>query len=167
LPFRATHPTIDSNKESPMITGLHHTGIVVDDLDVMVRFYTEELGLSVLLELHSVAPPEGNHTGIPNARRKLVFLGWTESQHQIELVRYLDPPAPDGHVDKHRLGAGHICFNVSDIRQVYDTLKAKGVRFVTEPKFSDSPNGPIGVVYAQDPESNWLELIQWPSGAGS
>ena len=53
-----------------MLTGLHHTGIVVEDIEQMVRFYTEDLGMRVLLELDSVAPPEGNHTGIPGARRK-------------------------------------------------------------------------------------------------
>ncbi len=148
-----------------MITGLHHTGIVVLDLPSMVRFYSEDLGLQVLLELDSVAPPEGNHTGIQGARRQLVFLGWSKEQHQIELVHYLDPPATDGHVDKHRLGSTHVCFNVNDIRCVYDSLIRKGVQFVTEPKFSPSPNGEVGVVYAQDPELNWLEFIQWPKMA--
>lgn len=149
-----------------MITGMHHTGIVVEDLQRMVRFYAEDLGLRVLSELDSVAPPEGNHTGIPSARRKLVFLGWTEDKHQIELVHYLDPPADEGHFDKHVLGATHICFNVEDIQSVYKVLSGKGVAFLTEPKFSPSPDGEIGVVYAQDPEANWLEFVQWPKPSG-
>ena len=42
-----------------MITGFNHTGAVVRDLDKLVRFYTEDIGLDVLLEVDSVAPPGG------------------------------------------------------------------------------------------------------------
>ena len=73
-----------------MITGFHHTGIVVRDLESMVRFYTEVIGLEKLMELDSVAPPEGDHTGVPGARRKLVFVGYA-NDHQIELVHYFEP----------------------------------------------------------------------------
>jgi catechol 2,3-dioxygenase-like lactoylglutathione lyase family enzyme len=145
-----------------LITGFHHTGIVVRDLDRMVRFYTEDLGLELLLELDSVAPPGGDHTGVPGAKRKLVFVG-KDGGHQIELVHYLEPAASDGYLDKHQFGAMHVCFNVDDVQQAYETLREKGVRFATEPKFSETPEkGRIGIVYCQDPEGNWLEFIQWP-----
>lgn len=145
-----------------MVTGMHHTGIVVRDLAAMVRFYTEDIGLDLLLELDSVAPPGGDHTGVPGAKRKLVFVG-TANGHQIELVHYVDPPASDGHLDKHQYGAMHVCFNVDDITATHAQLSAKGVRFVSEPKFSETPEkGQIGIVYAQDPEGNWIEFIQWP-----
>lgn len=144
-----------------MITGIHHTGVVVRDLDRMVRFYTEDLGLPLLHELDSVAPPGGNHTGIPDSKRKLVFVGY-EDGHQIELVYYASPAAGEGYLDKHQLGATHLCFNVADLQAVYESLSQKGVRFVTEPKYSQAPGQDrIGIVYAQDPEGNWLEFIQW------
>ena len=144
-----------------MITGFHHTGIVVQDLERMVHFYTEELNLKILSEVDSLAPPEGDHTGVPGARRKLVFIGF-DHDHQIELVHYIDPPAGDGFLDKHQLGAMHICFIVDDLPRLYDDLSAKGIQFATELKYKVSPDGrKTGVVYAQDPEGNWLEFIQW------
>jgi catechol 2,3-dioxygenase-like lactoylglutathione lyase family enzyme len=142
-----------------MVTGFHHTGIVVSDLDRMIEFYTRDLGLDVLRRIDSVAPPEGNHTGIPGARRTLVFVGLADD-HQIELVHYIDPPAREGHLDKHQLGASHVCFRVEDLRATYARLKAKGVRFVTEPKFHEEDGRTIGVIYARDPEGNWLEFIE-------
>ena len=99
-----------------MVSGFNHTGIVVRDVQKMVTFYTDVLGLKKLREIDSVAPPTGDHTGVPGARRKLVFVGFV--------------------------------------------LSGKGVRFVTEPKFRDTPNGRVGIVYARDPEGNWLEFIQ-------
>lgn len=141
------------------LTGMHHTGITVRNLEMMVEFYTKHLGLELLLETDSIAPLEGNHTGIPGARRKLVFLGFGDG-HQIELVHYIDPPAGDGHLDRHQLGCTHVCFTVDDIDAVYHRLKNDGVRFVTEPKYTELDDQRTGVVYGQDPEGNWFELLE-------
>lgn len=143
-----------------MVTSFNHTGLVVRDLEKMVRFYTEDLGLKILLEIDSVAPPEGDHTGIAGARRKLVFVGF-DDDHRVELVCYIDPPpAGDGHVDSHRYGCMHICFNVADLCQTHKELSAKGVKFHTDPKFREVDGRTLGVIYAQDPEGNWLEFIE-------
>ena len=142
-----------------MITGFHHTGVVVRDLPAMVAFYTDVIGLQVLGEVDSVAPPEGNHTGIPNARRKLVFLGFP-GDHQIELVHYIDPPAGEGGTDSHQLNAMHICFVVDDLRSEFKRLRDAGVRFLTEPKFSLVNDREVGVIYGQDPEGNWIVFIE-------
>ena len=144
-----------------MIRGFHHTGIVVEDLSRMVRFYTEELGLKLLREIDSVAPPEGDHTGVPGARRKLVFVGF-ENDHQIELVHYIDPPSNDAHFEPQQLGATHVCFRVDDLESICRRLTENGVRFHTDPKFRDVDGQRWGVVYAQDPEGNWLEFVQVP-----
>ena len=144
-----------------MVTGFNHSGFVVRDIDKMVAFYTEMLGLTVAREVDSVAPPEGDHTGIPGARRKLVFVGKPEGEHVLELVHFIEPPSPDGHLERYQLGASHVCFNVDDLEGLHGELTAKGVKFVTAPKFRESADGVrIGVCYAQDPEGNWLEFIE-------
>ena len=48
----------------------------------MVAFYRDTLGLSVMREVDSV---EGDHTGIPGARRTLVFVGKPEGEHALGL----------------------------------------------------------------------------------
>ena len=142
-----------------MVSGFHHTGLVVKDLARMVDFYSNDLGLQVIQEIDSVAPPDGDHTGVTGARRKLVFLGF-EKGHQIELVHYIDPPSEDGFLERHQLGSLHICFKVDDLRKTCEQLKQKGVRFLTDPKFREIDGRDVGVVYAQDPEDNWLEFIE-------
>lgn len=142
-----------------MVTSFNHTGIVVDDLDTMVDFYCNTLGLTEHNRIESSAPPEGDHTGIPGAKRTLVFVGFEEG-HRIELVKFHDPKAQPGHQQISQLGTSHICFNVDDLEQTHTKLLAVGVKFVTQPKFRDTENGQRGIVYAQDPEGNWLEFIQ-------
>ena len=66
-----------------MIIGIHHTGIVVHDIAAMQTFYCEAFGLQILGQIESVAPLTGNHTGIPGARRTLVFLGFPCEKHLI------------------------------------------------------------------------------------
>ena len=141
------------------VTGFHHTGVTVQDMDRMLRFYTEELGLEVFHDLQSTAPAEGDHTGIPGARRRLVFVGFPDD-HQIELVQYLDPPASEGHLDRHQLGSSHICFRVDDLEETCATLQKRGVAFLTDPYFREIDGRRVGVVYAQDPELNWIEFIE-------
>ena len=79
-----------------MVTGFNHSGFVVQDLEAMVAFYRDALGLSVIREADSIAPPSGDHTGFPGARRKLVFVGKPGGEHMLELVHYIDPPSPEG-----------------------------------------------------------------------
>jgi catechol 2,3-dioxygenase-like lactoylglutathione lyase family enzyme len=142
-----------------MVTGFNHTGIVVDDLERMVSFYCGDLGLTELRRVESVAPPEGNHTGIPGSDRTLVFVGFKDG-HRIEIVKFHEPESPSGHLGIPQLGATHICFNVADLEKTHRELSAKGVRFVTAPIFTERNGRRHGIVYAQDPEGNWLEFIE-------
>ena len=58
------HITGVNNK---MVTGFNHSGFVVNDIDKMVAFYKDALGLRVEREVDSKAPDTGDHTGIPGA----------------------------------------------------------------------------------------------------
>ena len=144
-----------------MVTGFNHSGVVVRDLQGMIDFYCNSLGLEVLREVDSVAPPEGDHTGIPNARRKLVFVGKPGDQHQLELVHYIDPEPSDGHLHHHQFGSSHVCFNVANLKEIHESLSGDGVRFVTSPRYRTTPDGArIGICYALDPEGNYLEFLE-------
>lgn len=144
-----------------MITGFNHSGFVVHDLQAMVRFYRDTLGLTVVRERETEAGPEGDHTGIPGAHRFLVFVGKPEGEHSLELVHYIDPPSPAGHLARNQLGAAHVAFNVQDLEGYHRRLTAAGVKFVTPPQMRTGADGAVfGICYAQDPEGNWLEFIQ-------
>ena len=144
-----------------MVTGFNHSGIVVRDIDRMVSFYRDALGLSVVREAESIAPPEGNHTGIPGSERMLVFVGKPEGDHLLELVYYRTPRSPDGHLARNQLGASHVCFNVEGLAELHRRLTAEGIEFVTPPIYNDLPNGDrTGICYFRDPEGNWIELVE-------
>ena len=147
------------------IIGFNHSGLVVRDIEKMVAYYRDVLGLAVRREIDSVAPPHGDHTGIPGAHRTLVFVGKPEGEHALELVHYIQPPSPgEHHPAQNIVGAEHICFNVDNLKELYEQLTARGVHFVTPPIFRETPEGLImGICYSQDPEGNWVEFIQPPT----
>lgn len=143
-----------------MLTSFNHTGVVVQDIDAMVKFYVEELGLIEKARFETDASVRRDHTGIAGAKRVVVFLALDDG-HQLELVHYLEPSASGGHLDKHQLGVMHICFLVDDLVAIHAELTAKQVPFVTEPIFDTTPDGGRwGVAYCQDPEGNYLEFIE-------
>ena len=143
-----------------MVLGFNHSGFVVRDIEKMVSFYRDDLGLTIDREVDSKAPSDGDHTGIPGAHRTLIFVG-KGGGHALELVYYIYPDSPEGHLERNQLGSAHVCFNVENIEELYQDLKSKGVEFVTPPILSTNADGSIhGICYCQDPEGNWLEFIQ-------
>ena len=50
---------------------------------------------------------------------------------------------------------------MSGLEDIHSRLSAKGVRFVTEPKYRTTPDGArVGICYALDPEGNYLEFLE-------
>lgn len=143
-----------------MITGFDHMGLVVRDVEKQKTFYRDILELQVLHEREVLAPPTGDHTGIPGVRRKLIFLGNAKGEELLELVHYIEPPSPMGQpLYPNQVNSIHLCFNIVNLQNHYRELSNKGVRFLTPPKVIEGPGGvSVCLCYAQDPEGNWLEL---------
>ena len=145
---------------------LEHTGLVVQGLDKQVAFYRDVIGLNVIREAEVTAPPGGDHTGIDGVRRKLVFLGHDRSQHQLELIYYIDPVSPAGNpLAHHQVNSIHLCFKTQNLQSCYQNLLRHRARFLTPPKLIDRPQqgDRVCLCYAQDPEGNWIEFTEEPA----
>jgi catechol 2,3-dioxygenase-like lactoylglutathione lyase family enzyme len=141
-----------------MVT-MEHTGLVVKDLDKQLTFYRDTLGMKVIRESSSIAPPGGDHTGVSNARRKLVFLGTVREEHQLELIYYIDPQSPPkSAIGQNQVGSIHLCFKTDNVQDLYDDLLKQGIRFLTPPRVTQGNRSIL--CYGQDPEENWIEFKQ-------
>jgi len=142
---------------------VHHTGIIVKNLDRSIYFYHDILGL----EFSNEPSPwfEGDDlaaaVGVPGAKLRQVSL-WVGSNATLELLEYANRPADnDTPIQQNYLGAMHLAFHVDDIQATCEDLKAKGVTFLSEPNTVDE-----GVlagwrwVYFHDPDLIPLELVQ-------
>ena len=143
-----------------MITGIDHTGLVVRDIEKQLAFYRDVLGLVVDYDKEVRAPSAGDHTGISNVHRRLIFLKSVSGEPMFELIEYISPKSPAGKaLEHHQVNSFHLCFDVENLEGIYDDLAEKGVRFLTPPKLINRPEGDrVCLAYAQDPEGNWIEF---------
>jgi catechol 2,3-dioxygenase-like lactoylglutathione lyase family enzyme len=144
------------------LTGVHHTGLVVRDLERSIYFYHDLLGLPFANEPSPwfEGPALDAGVGVPNARLRQVSL-WCGTS-MVELIEYGDLSAPMTRpYPNNTLGAGHLCFLVDDVRATKAELEAKGVVFYTDVNVVDE--GPLAGwrwVYFSDPDGLALELAE-------
>lgn len=119
------------------LRGAHHIALNTADLDGLLAFYTETLGLPVV-------------GGFPG--RPIVFLdaGGTT----IELIGAKAPAPPRGQ------GWSHFALEVADLEAAVSTLEARGVHFHVPP-MSYPPEAPsVRIAFFRDPDGNELELVE-------
>ena len=142
-----------------MITGMNHTGFVVKDVDASADFYMNVIGLKEVARRERDGGPISDVVGYENTHLKAVLLGLDENGgHILELVQYVRPESSDRPTEERAvLGASHRCFDVDDVNATFDAMIANGAKKLNRP-VEVSP-GRI-VCYLQDPDGNWIELIQ-------
>lgn len=115
-----------------MIKGIDHVELRVKDLNRALAFYKEKLGLI-------------DHT--PNDR--MHFLG-TESEAFVVLVGGRE----EGGSSAHEV-LDHLAFSVPAVEQARDSLREKGIVFISDRTDSD---GGGRSYYFRDPDGNTLEV---------
>jgi catechol 2,3-dioxygenase-like lactoylglutathione lyase family enzyme len=142
---------------------LHHTAIVVADLDRAIAFYTEHFGAAVEMIIKDVSDPSiaALHQ-LSSARFTLVFLRLGATR--LELFHF-DAPTDGRRIETrtHDLGINHICFACPDVATLYDALRGRGVQFTGPPHTVTTGDGAGTVLaFCVDPEGNRIELLQSP-----
>jgi catechol 2,3-dioxygenase-like lactoylglutathione lyase family enzyme len=112
---------------------MDNVGIVVEDLDAAVQFFTD-LGL----ELEGRAPIEGDWadgvTGLRQMRAEIAMLRTPDGHGRLEISRFLTPPVVADHrtAPVNALGYLRVMFTVEDIDDTLARLGKRGARLVGE-----------------------------------
>jgi catechol 2,3-dioxygenase-like lactoylglutathione lyase family enzyme len=110
---------------------MDNMGIVVEDLDAAVDFFTE-LGL----QLEGRAPIEGEWadgvTGLHDMRVEIAMMRTPDGHSRLELSRFLAPAVTADHrrAPVNSLGYLRVMFAVEDIDDTLDRLTKKGAQLV-------------------------------------
>ena len=144
---------------------MNHTGFVVSDMERSRAFYRDLLGLTE--ERDQILEGEfiSELVGYPDARLHIVYLGPGDMRHSVELIQYLNPPGDAVSLpQRHQVGATHLGVIVDDLDAFYQQLSAKGVSFVSPLAIRPGAVYPMARkgCYMQDPDGNWLELLERP-----
>lgn len=137
---------------------MDNVGIVVEDLDAAIGFFTE-LGL----ELEGRAPIEGawadGVTGLPGMRVEIAMMRTPDGHGRIELSRFLAPPVAADHrsAPVNALGYLRVMFAVEDID---DTLARLGKRGATVVGHVVQYQDVYRLCYVRGPEGILIGLAQ-------
>ena len=104
--------------------------------------------------------------GYPDARLHIIYLGSGDMRHSVELIQYLNPVGtPAAMPERHQVGASHLGVIVDDLDAFHAELSSRGVRFVSPPAIRPGAVYPMASkgCYMQDPDGNWLELLERPA----
>jgi catechol 2,3-dioxygenase-like lactoylglutathione lyase family enzyme len=156
------------------VRSIFHTGFVVRDLDVSVRFYADGLGL----RLRHRQTQDNDYTrslvGYKDACLRIAQFQLPDgdpppSGHVLELVEYQAPKGGPADRERNTIGAGHLAFLVDDIEAMTARLTALGATPLSPPaQITEGINCGGWAVYLYDPDGVMLELLQpRPAGVGS
>ena len=110
---------------------MDNVGIVVEDLDAAIAFFTE-LGL----DLEGRAPIEGDWadgvTGLRGMRVEIAMMRTPDGHSRLELSRFLAPPVAADHrtAPVNALGYLRVMFTVADIDDTLARLEKRGAQLV-------------------------------------
>jgi lactoylglutathione lyase len=154
-----------------LIADVFHFSFTVSSLDRSVEWYTDVLGLELVLRQRQDNEYTRRLVGIDDAVLDIAQLripgsAPRHSTHMLELVEYLQPSGRGiRHLPTNDVGTAHLALLVTDMHARYERMAAHGVRFRNPPvRITEGANAGGLTVYFHDPDGITLELVQ-PSEA--
>jgi catechol 2,3-dioxygenase-like lactoylglutathione lyase family enzyme len=147
---------------------IFHFTVNATDFERSLAFY-RTLGFQLLRDNRDVVWPDfvAESFGMRKAqgRGALLALGPGPEHTRIDLIEWLEPaydPQPDRPWSERvpRI----IALRTRNVRAAYAELRARGVRFETEPRSPDPESGIVAVACCRDPDGLIVELIEYEPG---
>jgi methylmalonyl-CoA epimerase len=122
---RAAEDRNDESRRTPFCAAdyaIDHLGIAVRSIDDALKFYRDQLGLSV----------DGRET-VAQEKVHVAMLGVGESR--MELLEASEPDSViQKFIDKRGEGLHHVALKVPDLAATVERLRASGARLLNEPR---------------------------------
>jgi catechol 2,3-dioxygenase-like lactoylglutathione lyase family enzyme len=140
------------------VTSFVHTGVVVEDLETAVGFFTS-LGLDCSEPFAVGGEWVERILGLPAVRVEAVMVRTPDGTDALELVKFHEPPAePDAQpAPPNRRGIRHLAFAVDDMSAIVDRLRTAGWDTVGE---IVDYQGMFLLCYVRGPEGLIIELAE-------
>lgn len=138
---------------------LDNIGIVVEDLDAAIEFFTE-LGLTLEGRMPIEGDWAGRVTGLHGQRVEIAMMRTPDGHGRLELSRFLAPPVVADHrtAPVNALGYLRVMFAVDDLDATLARLRAHGAELVSDDvvQFADA----YRLCYIRGPEGILIGLAQ-------
>lgn len=139
-----------------------HVSLVTPDIDRLVGFYEQLLGMPPYRRLNKVTGPRMDEiTGLQNARARAAW--FNTGNMVLELWEYLSPETgrPEAPPRVDQPGYNRFVFEVGDLTSELARLEAAGTQVLS----GDADAVPSDEVYARDPDGNLFGLLELDADA--
>jgi len=143
--------------EKILIKNIRHTGIVVDDLDISLEFYCDNLGFVVAKRVDESGSFISAILGMDDITVTTVKMVLNDGP-MIELLDFKSHKKERVMRTINDIGPTHIAFTVDNLNQVYRDFSRNGVVFISSPEIS--PDGYAKVAFCKAPEGTYIELVE-------
>jgi len=142
-----------------MVIGYRHTGIVVDDIELQLKFYRDILELDVYYDqyedgswLSKILPMQ------PDSHARIIKLG-KNNLVMVELLAFKEWTYKELVVKAYNeVGITHLAFQVVKLDEMYEKMVNSKVSFVNPP--TQNPDKTAKVCFCYDFEGNLIELVE-------
>ncbi len=133
-----------------LFLAIDHVGVAVPDLDEAIAFYRDTFGMQVLHE-------ETNE----EQRVREAMMGVGESVSAIQLLAPLDEQSTIAKfLDRSGPGMQQLAYRVSDVEQVSQILRERGVRTLYDAPKRGTANSRINFLHPKDCGGVLVELVE-------
>ena len=152
-------PKPSTRPANPLVTGVNYIGLTVNDIEATTALYRAAGGMHVaadaLPNMHflqgmgqqSNLALRANHTRLLRSANAQLLLMETQAKDA-------EPPTP-----VNGPGIAHICFQVDQATQAYQTLLANGSAAIGDPEMQQiNSKNPVYYAYVNDPDGVLIEV---------
>ncbi|HPP88641.1 MAG TPA: VOC family protein [bacterium] len=137
---------------------IRHIGIVTQNLDKMLQFYTKLLKIEIISKNEEKGEYIDKLLGLKNGNIITIKLG-KENKILLELLYFNNPVSEKTQNKKcYQTGLTHISFDVEDIETLFNNFIKKNTTYISQPIIN--PDKTAKVMFCNDPDGNLLELVE-------
>ncbi|WP_019203848.1 methylmalonyl-CoA epimerase [Tsukamurella sp. 1534] len=141
------------------VLGIDHVGVAVADFDAAVRWYADVLGFVCTHE--EVNEPQGVREGMLSPASLLAAGGAASSAAQIQVLAPLDENSTIAKfLDRNGPGMQQLAYRVSDLDEVVEHLREKGVRLLYDAPRNGTAGSRINFLHPKDAGGILVELVE-------
>lgn len=142
-----------------MLKKIDHINIVVENIDLVVKFF-KDIGLEEVANGYLEGDWLNNTVGLKNAKANYIALTIPNTETKIEIIKYLTPKGALVVDSKaNDMGYRHIAFEVEDIEIEVEKLRGKDIKLFSNIQIY--PKNGKKLVYFYGPENIIIEYAQY------
>jgi catechol 2,3-dioxygenase-like lactoylglutathione lyase family enzyme len=149
------------------VSGLHHVGLAVGDLEHSIAFYQALLGCRIRERSRNSGLEIEQLTGVAGADIMTADLELPDGA-LLELIQYVSPKGARLLQDRHQPGHTHLGFVIDNVDAARERLATLGAHQISGPLTIVEPGSAwdgARVLYACDPDGRTIECLEAPGPA--